>query len=182
MRNEIKENYYKDKQKEEEKKRRKESENYNLIEDEDSIDEYLNDNAQKRIFSKFFHHLDSEYIYMICPVKEVNVNNDELDYDNDSDSDSSSTTNKTKSEHSKSKYTNNTNKTKEKSNNYDQEKQKNMNIFENLNENKIKKFCPGKIILKEKTSNFIKWISSIFQTINDSNITDYANVIEINKL
>jgi hypothetical protein len=174
MRNEIKEFYYKDKQKQEEKKRRKESENYNPIEEEDSIDDYLNDNSQKRVFLKFYHFFETEYKYIICPIKEVN------EKDDDNDSDNSSKINKSINEDNKSKYSNYTNNNNIEEKDKDKEIDKDNNIKDQEkenNENKIMKFSPSKIIIKEKTSNFLKWISSIFQTINDSNITDYANVI-----
>ena len=167
MRDEIIDFYYKDKKLQEEKRKRKENIEFKQDE-EDSIDEYLNDNSQKRIFMKFYKYFEKKYNYEICPINELNEHH--LNEDDKSKSISGTSKNITISQQSKSKYTNNTNKSKPVPVN---------DIIEEVeenDENKIKKFCPSSIIIKEKSSNFIKWISSIFQTINDSNITDYANV------
>lgn len=118
MRNEVKDYYYRDMRAQEERRIRKE---YNLkhgIDEDDSIEEYLKDKLQKRIYAKFYKYLEDSYEIYICPIKPK----DENDPDGP------------------------------------------------------KEFCPGRITLKEKSTDFIKWISSIYQTINDLNIPDYSNV------
>lgn len=126
MRNEVKNFYVKDRKAQEERRLRKEYNELNGI-DDDSIDEYLKDRLQARIYEQFYPFIDEKYLYRICRVKS-------------------------------------------KENNINEGNDKNLNL------NEEKEFCPGSIILKEKTSDFIKWISSIFQTINDSQISDYSNV------
>lgn len=51
-----------------------------------------------------------------------------------------------------------------------------VNITNHKN-NIIKMLRPSQLYTKEKCCDFIKWITSIFQTINDLEICDYYNVI-----
>ena len=126
MRNEVKDFYYKDLKIKERRRLKREYNEMHGIEEDDSIEEYLEDKLQGRIYKKFYQFVEDNYEYVICPlkdkVKEENINND--------------------------------------------------NII--ISEKKV--LSPSEIILKEKSTDFIKWISSIFQTINDTNITDYLNV------
>lgn len=170
MRNEIKDFYYKDKKQQEEKAKRKENNQFS-VEDEDSIDEYLNDNSQKRMYLKFYRYFERKYKYEICPMKSISF------IDNNFFDDGAS---KNKSKISQSVHT--LAKSKLSNNTYTEKSRKDtMGNAEEPNEeiedpNAPKKFWPGEVLIKEKSSNFIKWISSIFQTINDLEISDYMNV------
>jgi hypothetical protein len=166
MRNEVKEFYYKDMKAEEEKRKKKESEEYNPFEEEDDLDGYLNDNAQKRMYEKFYKYFERNYKYEICPM---NDSKDHFKYDdqyskNISLSDKSDPMSSLNLQ-SKSN-TNLSNKTKPAN-----------EVILETEIDKIPNFFPGEIIIKDKSSNFIRWISSIFQTINDLKIGDFANVI-----
>jgi len=126
MRNEVKEFYYKDLKVKEKRRLKREYNEMHGIEEDDSIEEYLEDKLQGRIYKKFYQFVEDNYEYVVCPVKNKVIENND----------------------------------------------NNNNII--ISEEK--KLCPNEIILKEKSTDFIKWISSIFQTINDTSITDCFNV------
>jgi len=132
MRNEVKEYYQQEMKAKEEKRLKKEYNKLNGIEEDDSLEEYLKDKLQGRIYMKFYQFIEEKYKYVICPIIEKEVKEEENEVNNE-----------------------------------------NNNILKDKEE---KKLSPGAIILKEKSTDFIKWVSSIFQTINDSQITDYLNV------
>jgi hypothetical protein len=136
LRNSIKEFYYQDLQIQKEKQLKKLQNQINY-EEEDSIDNYLEDNSQKRLYMKFFKHLEEKYDYKICPVFE------KIDYENEI-----------------------TQRTESRSYNNEQ-----------VPHSKIKKLIPSNLYTRDKTCDFVKWISSIFQTINELEIYDAYNVI-----
>jgi len=134
LRNSIKEVYNKDLQIQKEKQLKKEH-NY---EEEDSIDNYLEDNSQKRLYMKFFKHFEAKYEYKICPVIE------QIDYENENTESRGHSQNGDK-----------------------------------VPFNKVKKLIPSNLVVKEKTCDFLKWITSIFQTINELKINDSHKVNDL---
>ena len=139
MRQEVKDYYYRDLKTQAEIKLKKEHNIANGIEEDNSIDEYLKDKLQKRIYEQFYQFFDNKYDIVICPLKEKEKEKEE------------------------------------ENNNEDKELVKKGGAWF-ATATKEKKFSPGSINLKEKTTDFIKWISSIFQTINDTQISDYSDV------
>ncbi len=102
--------------------------------EDDSIDGYLEDNSEKRLFSKFFIHFQKKYEYKVCPVME--------EYEED-----------------------------------DLKMDISRSVSSNENDNNIvKKFIPSNLVTKEKTCDFLRWITSIFQSINELEIPDFQNV------
>lgn len=136
LRNSIKEFYYKDLQIKKEKKLKKLKKEHEH-EDDDSIDNYLEDNSQKRLYMKFFKHLEAKYDYKICPVVE------EIDFEKEYD----------------------TNRTESYSHNNDE-----------VSHSKVKKMIPSNLVTKDKICDFLKWITSIFQTVNELKIHDSFKV------
>jgi len=146
LRNSIKEFYYKDKNNQRERKLKKLRKISNQ-DQEESSDNFLEDTSQKRLYKRFFRHIEANYEYKVCPFFEQIEKKNEESID-------------TISEEIKSNIDEN----------------ENLEISSLKEIIKIKKLTPSNLVTKVKTCDFIKWITSIFEAINQMEINDVINV------